>query len=156
MAVGHTRCGVWGVREAHILHRPELIRPQLHIGAALRQSAPPAMAAAADLAAQVLQAIPERTLEAVAEPLAYVVDFDQYVVAFSGTHPFEQDRHGQVTGLQGGRGLVWDGWQATRSPAAYGSGAGPKALVVQALAASQAARSSGPVKSSRASARASN
>ena len=39
------------------------------------------MAAAADLAAQVLQAIPERTLEAAAEPLAHVVDFDQYVVA---------------------------------------------------------------------------
>jgi hypothetical protein len=34
------------------------------------------MAAAADLAAQVLQAIPERTLEAAAEPLAHVVDFD--------------------------------------------------------------------------------
>ena len=39
------------------------------------------MEAAADLAAQVLQAIPERTLEAAAEPLAHVVDFDQYVVA---------------------------------------------------------------------------
>ena len=37
LAVGHTRCGVWGVREAHILHRPELVRPQLHISAALRR-----------------------------------------------------------------------------------------------------------------------
>lgn len=39
------------------------------------------MTATADLAAQVLQAIPKRTLEAAAEPLAHVVDFDQYVVA---------------------------------------------------------------------------
>ena len=37
------------------------------------------MAAAADLAAQILQAVPERTLEAAAEPLAHVIDFDQYV-----------------------------------------------------------------------------
>jgi hypothetical protein len=35
--------------------------------------------AAADLAAQGLQASPERTLEAAAEPLAHVVDVDQNV-----------------------------------------------------------------------------
>lgn len=67
--------------EAHILHRPELVWPQLHIGAALRQSTTPAMAAASDLAAQVLQAIPERTLEAAAEPLAHVLHSHQHVVA---------------------------------------------------------------------------
>ena len=46
------------------MRRSELVWPQLHIGAA-----------------EVLQAIPERTLEAAAEPLARVVDFDQNVVA---------------------------------------------------------------------------
>jgi hypothetical protein len=39
------------------------------------------MVAAADLTAQVLQAIPERGHEAAAEALAHVVDFDQYAFA---------------------------------------------------------------------------
>jgi hypothetical protein len=40
------------------------------------QGETPAMAAAADLTAQVLQAVPERALEAAAKALAHVVDFD--------------------------------------------------------------------------------
>lgn len=72
--------------EAHILHRPELVRPQLHNGAALRQSAPPAMTAnnrsrCPGPVGKVLQARSRWPLEAGAEPFAHVVDFDQYVVA---------------------------------------------------------------------------
>ena len=62
--------------EAHILHRPELVMSQLHIGAAMWQSVqrPPAMVMTGFLAAQVLQAISERTFEAEAEPIDPMVN----------------------------------------------------------------------------------